>query len=148
MSKPVEFTGWVTQVRAVEDIIRASKKYTKVVNVFKDSNEMQGKEFGSKVVTEKYEVYPDVKVEWDMPALKAWAGLLFAETKMIDVIFRYDYRDNQAQMKVVDGPDGVEELKKAIPGFTEAIEKLLRKDVKCLIDLSQPKENCVPNHLK
>jgi hypothetical protein len=147
-SSTIEFTGWVTQVRAVEDVIRASKKYTKVISPSRNTHPIQGDEFAGRVVTEKYEVYPDVKVEWDMPALKAWASLVFAETKMIDVVFHYDYRNNKAYFETVDGLDGVEELKKAIPGFSEAIDKLLRKDVKCLTSLSQPKENCVPNHLK
>jgi hypothetical protein len=131
MSKAVELTGWIKQVRAVEDSIRTSGKYTEAISTLGNNHPIQGSEFTSRMVTKKYEVYPDIKVDWDMSALKAWAGLVFAETKMIDVVFRYDYRDNHADVKIVDGEEGVEDLKKAIPGFREAIEKLLGKDVKC-----------------
>jgi hypothetical protein len=125
--KQVDYTGSIIQVRDIEDAIRASKKYTEILDTMRNQHPIQGGDFPSKVLNKAYEVYPNVKVEWDMPALKAWASLVFAETYMLGVRFRYDYRDNRAEVRFMDGPESVEELKRKIPLFSEALEKLAEK---------------------
>ncbi len=118
-----EFTGSILLVREVEDCIRATRKYTK--GLFRKSIEhpIQGAEFPSKMLTEYYEVYPDVDLRWDMPAKVAWAWV-WGDKLHIDVLFKYDYRSDKALVLIQNGPKMVEELVRAISGFGDALSKL------------------------
>jgi len=117
-----EFVGDILSVRALEDCIRATKKYTKGVFSRLAKHPVQGEDFPSKVLTEYYEVYPDTELHWDMPASDAWAWV-WGDVPHIDVRFHYNYLRNRAMM-VVYGDNGVlEMLKEGIPGFTDALAR-------------------------
>ena len=60
-----EFVGSILAVRAVEDTIRATKKYTKGAFSKPPQHPIQGMDFPSRVLTEYYEVYPDTEVGWE-----------------------------------------------------------------------------------
>ena len=114
------FTGNIVNVRAVEDCIRATKKFTKGAFKSEVHHPTQGDEFPSKVLTEYYEVYPETELSWDMLATVAWAWVWGNETH-IDVLFKYDYRMNRASVIIKNGHESVRKLAKGIPGFSEAL---------------------------
>lgn len=118
-----EYIGDIMDVRTVEDCIRATRKYTK--SVFKKSitHPIQGEAFPSRVLTEYYEVYPDLELSLDMVAADAWAWVL-GERTHIDVYFRFNYLVNKAWLTIQGGNGSVESLGQGIPGFREALEKL------------------------
>jgi len=120
----IEYVGNIQLVRAIEDSIRASKKYTKILFRRNGQTPMQGEGFPSRCVTEHYEVYPDIDgVSWDMPvgvALEWLSGIVTS----VEVMFKYNYNVNKAWMVVKDGYQGVRELKKGIVGFREALSKV------------------------
>jgi hypothetical protein len=119
-----EFVGSIMAVRAVEDTIRATKKYTK--GLFRKSavHPIQGEDFPSKVLTEHYEYYPDGKPSIDMSIINAVLWLADFDPH-IDVDFSYNYQRDKA-MVVIHGGDGVMDLlKEGIPGFEEALGKVL-----------------------
>ena len=118
----MELTSNIANIRDIEDCIRATKKYTKGVFHKKVEHPIQGAEFPSKVITEYYEVYPNVELSWDMPAGQAWA-LVWGDEVHIDIFFKYDYRVNRASVRVQDGNGNLRELNNAIPGFSKALEK-------------------------
>ena len=103
-------------VRDLEDTIRATKKYTKGAFSKAVSHPIQGEQFPSKVLTEYYEVYPDLEIGWDMRAGDAWAWV-WGDVVHIDITFLYDYRDNKAKVTIHGGKDAMEKLKEGIPGF-------------------------------
>lgn len=105
-------------IRDLEDTIRATKKYTKGAfsKAVKHPQKIQGEEFPSRVLTEYYEVYPDLEVSWDMRAGDAWAWV-WGDTVHIDVTFVYNYNDNRARVTIYGGKDALEKLKEGIPGF-------------------------------
>jgi len=103
-------------VRDLEDTIRATRKYTKGAFSKAVSHPIQGEQFPSKVLTEYYEVYPDLEIGWDMRAGDAWAWV-WGDVVHIDMIFLYDYRDNKAKVTIHGGKDAMEKLKEGIPGF-------------------------------
>ncbi len=115
-----EFSGNIINIRAVEDCIRATKKYTKGAFRSPVRHPLQGDKFPSKVLSEYYEVYPHTELGWDMPASTA-IDLLWGEVMIVNVLFEYDYRANKASVFVRDGMEAVEELSGAIPGFGEAL---------------------------
>lgn len=116
-----EFTGTVIVVRAVEDSIRATRKYTEgLVNLIQRQYPIQGGNFPSKVFCKYYEVYPTVDLSWDMPVGVA-VDWLWKDLPCVDVVFTYDYRSNKASVLVKNGQAAVEELRKTIPGFREAL---------------------------
>ena len=119
-----EFTGTVIVVRAVEDSIRATRKYTEGLNNPSHPSQkpypIQGGGFPSKVFCKYYEVYPTVELSWDMPVGVA-VDWLWKDVPCIDVVFTYDYRSNKASVLVKNGPAAIEELKKNIPGFKETL---------------------------
>lgn len=120
-----EFRGTIIAIRAVEDCIRATKKYTEGVGTMRTKHPVQGEgQFPSKKFVKYYEVYPEVEVSWDMPADVA-IDWLWGETPCIDVLFNYDYRVNRAEVVVRDGPIAVKQLGKAILGFEEALAKVV-----------------------
>ena len=111
-----EFTGSIASVRAVEDCIRTTKKYTKGAFRKQVQHPIQGENFPSKVLIEYYEVYPDTEVSWDMPVGVAF-DWLWGDVVCIDVLFKYDYRVNKAEIEVKDGAVAVKKLVEGIPGF-------------------------------
>lgn len=127
----MEVVSNISNIREIEDCIRATKKYTKGAFKKKIDYPIQGEEFPSKVVMEYYEVYPCCDITWDMPAGQAWA-LLWGDEIHIDIVFKYDYRCNRASMAISNAYKGfssnngnrsVTELIKSIPGFDKALEK-------------------------
>ena len=119
-----EFAGNIVSVRAVEDCIRATKKYTKGVFRKQVQHPIQGEDFPSKVLIEFYEVYPDVEVSWNMPVGKA-LDWLWGDVACIDVLFKYDYRVNKAEVVIKDGAVAVKKLAEGIPGFSLELAKII-----------------------
>lgn len=117
-----EYTGNIVAIRAVEDCIRATKKYTEGVGTMRTKHPVQGEGFPSKFFRKYYEVYPDTELSWDMPAGIA-LDWLWGEVSCIDVVFKYDYRVNKASILIRDGVVAIKELSRAIPGFGDALTK-------------------------
>jgi hypothetical protein len=111
-----EYVGNVGSVRAVEDAIRATRKYTEFLETMRKAHPIQGEEYPSLMFSKRYEVYPDREISWDTPMGKAiqW---LWGDTECIYVTFRYDYRVNKATLVVLGGPSEVKRLVSAIPSF-------------------------------
>jgi hypothetical protein len=118
-----EYYGDILKIREMEDCIRASKKYTKGAFRKKVVHPMQGAEFPSRVITEYYEVYPDVEIDWEMPASLAWA-LVWGDTPHIDVWFHYDYRTGVARCEIAGGTQSVKELIVGIPRLSGILAQL------------------------
>ena len=123
-SRDSEYKGTIIAVRDVEDSIRATRKYTEGVLTQRSKHPIQGLDFPSKSFCKYYEVYPDVEISWDMPASTA-IDLLWGDVPIVHVLFKYDYRDNKASVNVEAGSAAVALLKKGIPGFTEALGKVM-----------------------
>jgi len=115
-----EYIGSITAVRAIEDCIRATKKYTKGAFRRSAQHPVQGEDFPSRVLTEYYEVYPDLTLGWDMNATDAWAWV-WGDVTHIDVLFSYNYVKNRARVSIHGGNGTVTDLKKGIPGLKEAL---------------------------
>ncbi len=122
-----EFVGSILAVRAVEDTIRATKKYTKGAFQKPIQHPIQGEEFPSHVLTEYYEVYPDTEIGWDMPASEGWAWL-WGDTMHVDILFKYNYHRNRAIVIIHGGDEIVKLLNDGIPSFGEALSKVFRQD--------------------
>lgn len=118
-----EHKSSILLVRDLEDTIRATKKYTKGAFSRVVEHPIQGDQFPSKVLTEYYEVYPDLELGWDMRATDAWAWV-WGDVVHIDIIFLYDYRENKAKVAVRGGERAVDELATGIPGFRDALERV------------------------
>lgn len=118
-----EFTGCILDTRAVEDCIRATKKYTKGAFSKDIHHPIQGKDFPSKVITEYYEVYPDVDISWDMPASTAWAWV-WGDTAHIDVRFNYNYQKDLGRVVIFGNNGVINLLKESIPNLEGALIKL------------------------
>ena len=119
-----EYIGNIASVRAVEDCIRATKKYTEGIGTMRAKHPIQGEDFPSKVFCKYYEVYPSVELDWDMPAGQAWAWV-WGDVTHIDVIFRYDYRQNKASVIIKDGIVAVKELRRSIPNFGTSLAMIV-----------------------
>lgn len=119
-----EFVGTVLAVRAVEDTVRATRKYTKGAFTKATQHPIQGEEFPSRVLTEYYEVYPDMEVGWDMSASEGWAWI-WGDTPHIDVLFKYNYQRDKAIVIVYGGNGVVELLGEGIPGFADALGRVM-----------------------
>ena len=119
-----EYEGNINNIRAVEDCIRATKKYTVGIGSLRSKHPVQGNGFTSKVFSMHYEVYPDVNLSWDMPAGKA-LDWLWGEYDCLDVRFTYNYPTNKAWVAIRDGTTGVKVLAKAIPGFSDALARVI-----------------------
>ncbi len=115
-----EFAGNIESVRAVEDCIRATKKYTEGIGTMRKHHPIQGEDFPSKVFCKYYEVYPEIELSWDMPAGVA-LDWLWQDTLCLDVMFKYDYRANKASVTIRDGEKAIKELSKSIPNFGKAL---------------------------
>lgn len=121
--KKSEFAGDVMTVRAVEDCIRATKKYTEGIGTFRVQHPVQGEEFLSKVFCKYYEVYPDVDVShMSAGTILEW---LTGYKEHIEVVFRYDYRSDKGSVVVVDGMFAVKKLANSIPKFSDALTKVI-----------------------
>lgn len=119
-----EFVGSILAVRAVEDTIRATKKYTEGFFTRFAEHPVQGSEFPSRVLRKYYEVYPDTEIGWDMPASEGWAWV-WGDTPHIDIDFKYNYQMDKA-IVIIHGGDGVVKLLEGgIPGFGEALGKVI-----------------------
>ena len=125
-----EYKSNIGLIRDIEDRIRATKKYTEGVRTIRTKHPapIQGEDFPSRSFFKYYEVYPEIDIEeirplWD--AILTTSDWLWGDTPRIDVRFSYDYRVNKASIIVLDGPDAVKELAKAIPGFSEALAKAI-----------------------
>lgn len=115
-----EFVGSIMSVRAVEDTIRATKKYTKGAFSKSAQHPIQGEDFPSRVLTEYYEVYPDIESVWGMSIIDATFWLA-GETPHIDVYFKYNYQRDKAIVVIRGGNGVVKLLGEGIPGFEEAL---------------------------
>jgi len=122
-----EFTGNIMNVREIEDCIRVTKKYKKGAFSKTIKHPIQGEDFPSKVLTEYYEVYPEMEVGWDMLA-SDFLDWLWGDTPHIDVRFHYNYQDNKGKV-IIFGNDGVVDmLRDGIPHFNKLIMKLEKDD--------------------
>lgn len=120
----IEYSGSITEIRALEDCIRATKKYTEGVMSKKHPQQIQGEDFPSRVLHKHYEFYPNVnEISWNMPANKA-IDWLFSDTPCIKLSFRYDYRTNRAVASFSDNRD-IPELNKTVPGFETALTAII-----------------------
>lgn len=115
------FTGTIESIRAVEDCIRATKRYTEGLGTMRHQHPIQGEGFPSKKFRKWYEVSPHTEIKWDMPMGIAM-DWLWHDVVLVDVIFEYDYRVNKASVQVINGKGALGELVKAIPGFREALK--------------------------
>jgi len=123
-----EYVGSIIAVRAVEDTIRATKKYTKGAFKSPVQHPIQGGEFPSRVLTEYYEVYPDMDLEQQRPtwdAMLAFSDWIWGDTPHIDVLFKYNYQRDKAIVIVHGGNGVVKLLGEGIPGFEEALGKVV-----------------------
>ena len=119
-----EFEGNIASIRALEDCIRATKRYTEGIGTMRLKHPTQGEEFFSKVFCKYYEVYPETDVSWDMPVGTA-LDWLWGETPCIDIIFKYDYRINKASIAIKNGIEAVRELSRAIPNFSRTLAEVI-----------------------
>lgn len=128
-----EFSGNIVNIRAVEDAIRASKQYTEGLStIWKrhpdptiwDRPDPLKRDGYSKVFRKHYEVYPGVEINWNMPANVA-IDWLWGDTPRVNVDFRYDYRINKASVVVRNGAMAVKELANTIPGFSDALARVM-----------------------
>jgi len=120
-----EFTGNILAVRAVEDSIRATGKYTKGAFRQKAVYPIQGEDTPSKVLLEYYEVYPTIKeLSWNMSVRVAWS-LVWGATPHIDMYFRYNYRDDKGTIIIKDGEKSVKLLAEHIPNFSNTLAKVI-----------------------
>lgn len=117
-----EFKCGILPARELEDTIRATRKYTKGAFARAQQHPVQGSEFPSKVLTEYYEVYPELELDWDMSATDAWAWV-WGDVTHVDITFLYDYRCNKAKVTIHGGPGAVRLLSHGIPGFKAALAK-------------------------
>ncbi len=115
-----EFTGSISAIRAVEDSIRATRKYTEGVVTLRKAHPVQGMGFPSRSFCKFYEVYPDTELSWDMSVDEA-INWLWKDVPCMEVTFSYDYRVNRASVTVRDGAEAVKKLAQSIPGFSEAL---------------------------
>lgn len=126
-----EFSGSILAVRAVEDCIRATHKYTKGAFSRRAKHPqaaVQG-DAPSAVLTEYYEVYPDTDLEEILALGQAfWKTLawLGGDIPLVDVRFLYDYRGEDKAKVIIWGGNGVvKALENGIPGFTEALAAVM-----------------------
>jgi len=128
-----EFAGDVLSVRAVEDCIRVTRKYTKGVFRKPVVHPIQGEEFPSRVLTEYYEVYPDLDLDEIMSlsqAIEKTIDWFWGDVLHIDVFFHYSYTTDKAKI-IIHGGDGVvRDLGKGIPGLKDILARLVNGNSK------------------
>ena len=123
IKKGKEVYGTIISIRALEDCIRATKKYTEGIRTIRKTHPVQGDDFPSQVFYKYYEVYPDMEVGLDMD-VKDFFDWLWRETPCIDVMFHYDYRANKASVLVRDGAEAINKLIRSIEGFGDALRDI------------------------
>lgn len=131
-----EFAGSIINVRVVEDCIRATKRYTKGAFARPVRHPEQGGDFPSRMLTEFYEVYPDLDLDKVMPLMQAMEKTIdwfWGDVTHIDVLFKYSYPTNRAWVIVRGGPEAVKELEKGIPGFARALAYVIREEKAAII---------------
>lgn len=122
-----EYEGTILQVREVEDCIRATKKYTKGAFQRPAKHPVQGEAFPSKVLTEYYEVYPNLDLDEVMPlwdAIMVTSNWLWGDIPRVEVRFYYNYLRNRAMMIVQGGKSDVGMLADGIPGISPLLAAL------------------------
>lgn len=124
----LEYKCDILTARALEDTIRATRKYTKGAFSRAQQHPIQGNSFPSRVLTEYYEVYPTLDLGWDMSATDAWAWV-WGDIAHIDVVFLYNYRDNKAKVTIHGERGVVKALTTGIPGFHTAFERVKQNGV-------------------
>ena len=125
----LEYKGDILTVRAVEDSIRATNKYTKGLSRLwrPVKHPIQGEIAPSKLLIEYYEVYPDTDLEEKLPLIEAWQKFwawTWGDVSHIDVKFVYDYRKNEASIAIAGGQKSVKKLSRGIPNFSETLSVL------------------------
>lgn len=134
-----EYFGKIPFLRAVEDSIRATKKYTEGIRTMRAHHPIQGEAFPSKVFCKYYEVYPEIDLRggtlWDLP-MGVGFDLLWRDTPCIDVIFKYDYRGNKASILIEDGADAVKLLSNKIPKFSDTLARVIADESKVIVEES------------
>lgn len=116
-----EFSSNIVSIRALEDAIRSTRKYTEGIETIRKAHpEVQGSDTPSRLFCKYYEVYPKTELSWDMPAGQA-IDLLWHDVPCVDVLFKYDYRINRASMILRDNNGNLKLLLDNIPGFREAL---------------------------
>lgn len=120
------YTSNIMAARAVEDCIRNSRKYTKMAFSKPVQHPVQG-EFSSRLITEHYEVYPEMEMGWNMLAADAWAWMR-GDTPKVDVWLKYDYRDNTARIIIGGGDKTADLLKEGIQGLADAMKHTARSN--------------------
>ena len=128
VEKGYEYPGDILLIRAIEDSIRATKNYTEGVKTLRQKHPIQGEDFQSRVFCKYYEVYPDVDLSRTMPfweAVMTTSDWLWGETRRIDVVFNYDYRNNKASITIEDGVGAIKELANAIPNFSDTLARVI-----------------------
>ena len=141
-----KFSGDIESVRAVEDCIRATKKYTEGISTIRKHHPIQGEDFPSRVFVKYYEVYPKTEISWNMPVNIA-ADWLWCDVPCINLTFHYDYRSNEAYVIVKNGDGTVKELMENIPGITEALGKMAEGNGKHPRSDMITNTNRQPNHI-
>lgn len=126
-----KYTGTILDVRAVENTIRATERYTKVISRKKRKEyQIQGEEFSSRTVIEFYEVHPDIDIGKQRPLREIWETIkdasdwLWGDTPMVEVTFVYYQARNEALVDVYGGNGVLKMLEDGIPGWKEALEKV------------------------
>lgn len=117
------YAGNIATVRAVEDCIRATRKYTEGIHTIRHQHPIQGEDMPSRTLTKWYEVYPELELSWDMPAGQAF-DWLFGDYTCIVVKFYYDYKDNRASFEVRGGDKAIKMLNNSISGFTTVVQRV------------------------
>lgn len=117
-----EYAGNIASVRAIEDCVRESKKYTEYIQTVRAKHPIQGESIPCRMVNKYYEVYPLIKhpISWDMPAGQA-IDLAWGDTDIVDICFVYDYRSNKAWFRVQGGDRSIKLLSKGIQGFSDSL---------------------------
>jgi hypothetical protein len=138
-----EYKGSIIEIREIEDCIRATKKYTK--GAFSRSSPrpdipIQGADFPSRLLTEYYEVFPEMEISWNMPASSA-IDWLWGDTTHIDVRFQYDYRQDHAKMIILGGPGSLKELSRGIPGFSVALNRITNPSIEKSEQVEEHEQN-------
>jgi len=123
IKKGKEVYGNIISIRALEDCIRATKKYTEGIQTIRKTHPVQGEELPSRVFYKYYEVYPDMEVGLDMD-YRDFADWVWGDTACIDVMFHYDYRANKASVLVRDGDGAVKKLMESILGFGDVLKAI------------------------
>jgi hypothetical protein len=128
-----EFAGNILTIRAVEDCIRASHKYSEGISSRLFSHHpSQGERFPSRVLTKYYEVHPEIDLDqlrdfWDVAFTTSdW---LWGDPSMVNVLFRYNYATNRAWAYVYGGEPALLLLKDKIQGLTAALDSIVTPPV-------------------